>query len=428
MKKFTIEKQLKNELRKSSASDFVGVWSKCEKSEGGRYEPNASEVAIKKIEFKRVLAIFTAGLLAVSFIIVSLWQFLSSSGSMRFTKGSFLLDVNPSIEVCYDEKGVVTSAIGLNEDGKVLLVGLDLVGNPYDKATEKIFSRLLALGYFSGSRDDNAVLASAVTENGGKDEKMLSALKTAFAENFSKKKVKGVVIDGVTNAELQSQSEKYGIDSQKYGLILSYLALGGELDESQYATISIRELYSAIEQKKSDLKELYAQEVQSVLLDFERKLNETLAEQIGVLVDTLGVYLCDEPQTQEKLENLQSAVVELEQTENAYQRREILSGIFKKLDELSAIQTDFFAVSMIESAKISISVVHEFFEKALKHLIVLKASPEKISEMRLHKFANYVEGSESFKQESWQQEKASYFSGDWFAIKGRWQEARSAEL
>jgi hypothetical protein len=222
MKKFQIEKQLKKELNNNSPADFASVWAKCEPNDGGRYEPNGGEVLAKTFNVKRFSAILLAGLLTTSLIIVVLWQALFNPSPIKFTKGYFVIDINPSIEVCYDEDGVVTSLKGLNDDGKALIVGVDVVGKTYSDAAKKLFSRCLSLGYFSSARDDNAVLATAVGENGERDDRMTSAVKTALMDSFSQKKLKGVVIDGVTNPQLQSVAEQFGIDAQKYGLILNY--------------------------------------------------------------------------------------------------------------------------------------------------------------------------------------------------------------
>ena len=82
---------------------------------------------------------------------------------------------------------------------------------------------------FLAERDNNAVLASATSDNGERDEKMTGEIKRLFASEFSKKKIRGVVITGVQGSELDAEANEYGIDSQKYALILSYLDMGGEL-------------------------------------------------------------------------------------------------------------------------------------------------------------------------------------------------------
>lgn len=56
---------------------------------------------------------------------------------------------------------------------------------------------------------------------------MTAEMKGLLSEAFASNKIRGVVITGVENAQLEEAAQKYGIDAQKYALILSYLALGG---------------------------------------------------------------------------------------------------------------------------------------------------------------------------------------------------------
>ncbi|MBR2341335.1 MAG: hypothetical protein IKA72_02880 [Clostridia bacterium] len=428
MKKFDIEKQLKKELNNNSPADFASVWAKCEPNDGGRYEPKASVVVAKAFDHKRFCAIALAGLLAISLIIVALWQVFANPAPMKFSKGYFVLDINPSIEVCYDENGTVTSSKGLNDDGKVLLVGMDLIGNTYGEAAEKLFLRCLSLGYFSSAREDNAVLATAVGENGERDDAMTSAVKTALMDSFSQKKVKGVVIDGVTTPELQTIAENFGIDAQKYGLILTYLALGGKLDEAEYKTITIRELYAKIEEKKLEQKTAQKAQSEQILAEFEQKLYETLAEQISGLVETLEVYLSLEDETQEKLDELQGAVVELENAENQWKRKKIVDNILVGLDELKELQTDVLAAGLVESAKMSITVVYKFFDEAFCQLLKIRATPEQLSAVRLRKFSDYGESSEEFNAKTWQEQHEKQFKEGWFDLKETWQKAREQDF
>ncbi len=427
MKNFKIEKQLKKELQNNSPTDFASVWVKCEKNEGATYETSCDVAIAKGFDCKRFFAVVLTGLLAVSLIIVALWQFVSTA-PIKFAKGYFVLDINPSVEVCYDEDGTITSAKGLNDDGKVLLVGMDLVGKAYTEATEKLFMRCLSLGYFSVAREDNAVLATAVGENGKRDDVMTLAVKSALMDNFSKKKIKGVVIDGVATPELKTVAEKYGIDAQKYGLILSYFALGGELAETEYPKITIRELYVKIEEKKNEKKKEQMAQTEQVLFGFEQKLYQTLAEQIGGLVETLEVYLSLEDETQVKLDELQSAVLELEKAEKQWKRKRIVDQILLLLDEVKELQTEILSISLIESAKVSITVVYRFFEEAFYQLLKIRATPEQLSAVRLKKFSDYGEASEDFDSKIWQEQHEIFFKECWFDLKEAWENDRRQDF
>ena len=258
MKKSDIERQLKKDLQAAAPSDFDAVWKKCrhdlpekETEEEFEFVPavaaaGGGEAGRSGRAGKRTLACILA---AVIFCFAALFTLLGAAlgwfrGGDDFvipgSDGYFIFDINPSVELSYDKTGRVTGAEGLNEDGEVLLYGLDLQGKTYDEAADVLFKRCVKLGYFASGREDNAVLVSAVLSEGGRDETMTAEMKGLLSEAFAANKIRGVVITGVENAQLEEAAQKYGIDAQKYALILSYLALGGSLEEAEYSSVSVR--------------------------------------------------------------------------------------------------------------------------------------------------------------------------------------------
>ena len=437
MKKWTIEKRLKEDIDRASPSDFQSMWKRCEESldseldavpvavlTGGR----EAQTSNKK---KRIYTVLVAAVLFLTFVWGCLFgvQNLFFDKKTRFKQGYFVLDINPSVEVDYDENGKVTGAVGLNDDGKALLIGVDLTEKSYEEATEFLLQHCIAMGYFSAAREDNAVLVTAVSESGQKDEKMTSAVKTSFASAFAENKVRGVVITGVSDPALQQSAQRYGINAQKYGLILSYLALGGELEESRYSSVSIRELYSFIEQKEQVLKEAKKADSQIILQKFETELRETLSEQIEALIKTLNVYLSTEENGQkETLVQLQGSVAALESAKQQKERKKIVNAILSGLDELKTTEEDSALIAMIESAKISISVTYDFFEKAFFQLKKVSATPEEISAWRLWKFASYGGGEEEYDFAAWQKERENIFSSEWYTMKESWRIDRERDI
>lgn len=107
---------------------------------------------------------------------------------------------------------------------------------------------------------------------------MTAEMKKLLSEAFVSNKIPGVVITGVENPALSAEAAKYGIDAQKYELILAYLALGGKIKDSEYASVSVRELYAEISklQKKNKIDKLETEAGEA-----EEKLFETISDCIG---------------------------------------------------------------------------------------------------------------------------------------------------
>ncbi len=437
MKKRSIERQLKKEIESISPADFSTMFARCEKSKlaqteevlvGATADGSNTHSSRRKTRFTAlILAGFLALSLAVGFLIGGICGIFESK--LKFSKGYFVLDVNPSVEVAYNEEGVVTSAVGLNDDGKALLIGLELTDKSYQEAADILFERCYAMGYFARGREDNAMLVTALSEDGEKDAAMTDAIRGALANSFIKNKLRGVVIAGISNPNLEAGAKEYGINTQKYGLILSYLALGGVLEEDRYATVSVRELYTLIDGKEQELKAAKIAENEEILNRFERQLHETLSKQIEDLLEVMGIYLSEEKTAQqEKLEALQENAAALENVQTQAQRKQLIDEIIAQLEDLKSGETDVQVLSMIENAKISVSVLYNFFEKAFILLKKESATPEQICQIRLWKFASYGNEGEDVGFKEWQALYEESVSQNWYAMREAWRKARKQDF
>lgn len=293
MRRTEIENQLKKELSVSSHSDFSKIITKCQGKSGNGV--SVSELALAdggtRGRLGWISAIFGA------FILVTLAMFfiLYDFGVKPSSSGYFVIDINPSIKIAYDENGLVTEVVPLNEDASVLLVDLDLTSKKPDEAVDLLFEKCIQLGYFSPERENNAVLASATTDNGEKDEKMTEYVKELFSDKFSKKQMLGVVITGIENEELNAQASEFGIDSQKYALILSYSELGGALEPEKYSSVSISELYQMISDKEGELKKEEIKRIESERDNAISSVSSAMISHIEALIERLSeLYSVDE--------------------------------------------------------------------------------------------------------------------------------------
>ena len=234
----------------------------------------------------------------------------------------------------------------------------------------------------------------------------------------------------MSDPKLSAEAEKYGITAQKYGLILSYLALGGTLAEEKYATVSIREVYALLEEQEQEIKRIKTEESKEILKNFEQELKETLSEQIDTLLSTLDVYMpLDEDDMQGgKFDKLKEYADGLESATGKFERKKLINKILSELDRLKESETDGMIIGLIESAKISISVTYDFFENAFYRLKKISATPEEISEIRLYKFATYGADRKDYDFEAWQKERESVISQSWYQAKESWKEERQKDF
>lgn len=453
MKRSDIERQLKNDLQAATPSDFDTLWAKC----------NAATPANTR-ETERVLALATASankanggnshggfsagrvrLVAIlTAIILALGVFFGAAmgwfGGGKLDKGYFIFDINPSVEVDYDENGKVTSAEGLNEDGKVLLCGVELVGKTYEEAAKALFDGCVKLGYFSAARQDNAVLVSATKEKGGADEEMTMRMKALLADTFTEKKMCGVVITGVDDPTLKDEAQSHGVDAQKYALIYAYLQMGGELCEAEYSQISIRELYKKIAEKEEDLEEAECEELENgiygTVADKIQEIIEKLEEQIEETQPLSAPAFGGEhgePQGNDYdmcLNALEEYADELEDARNEGEFKSFLSRLLSTLDEMIRQEKNNVLRDLFKDAHTQINEVLENYDIKISELKKLGASAEDQHAAREEKFGK-DHGENTFDWEEWLDEyedKEDDFEQSWYSRKNQWDEDRKKDL
>lgn len=453
MKRSDIERQLKNDLQAATPSDFDTLWAKC----------NAATPANTR-ETERVFALATASankanggnshggfsagrvrLVAIlTAIILALGVFFGAAmgwfGGGKLDKGYFIFDINPSVEVDYDENGKVTSAEGLNEDGKVLLCGVELVGKTYEEAAKALFDGCVKLGYFSAARQDNAVLVSATKEKGGADEEMTMRMKALLADTFTEKKMCGVVITGVDDPTLKDEAQSHGVDAQKYALIYAYLQMGGELCEAEYSQISIRELYKKIAEKEEDLEEAECEELENgiygTVADKIQEIIEKLEEQIEETQPLSAPAFGGEhgePQGNDYdmcLNALEEYADELEDARNEGEFKSFLSRLLSTLDEMIRQEKNNVLRDLFKDAHTQINEVLENYDIKISELKKLGASAEDQHAAREEKFGK-DHGENTFDWEEWLDEyedKEDDFEQSWYSRKNQWDEDRKKDL
>lgn len=461
MKRSDIEKQLKNDLQAATPSDFDTLWAKCSATEPKQTRETESALALATARVGtngananggngrngfgagrvRWIAILTAVILALG---VFFGAAMGWFGGGKLEKGYFIFDINPSVEVDYDENGNVTSAEGLNEDGKVLLCGVELVGKTYEEAAKALFEGCVKLGYFSAARQDNAVLVSATKEKGGADEEMTKRMKSLLADTFTEKKMCGVVITGVDDPALKDEAQSHGVDAQKYALIYAYLQMGGELAQADYATISIRELYKKIADKEEELEEAKCEEL-------EKDIYGTVAEKIQEIIEKLEEQIDEtqalsaptfggghggehgEPQGNDYdmcLDALEDYADELEDARSEGEFKSFLSRLLATLDEMIRQERKDILRGIFQDAHEQINEVLESYDIKVSELEKLGASAADQHAAREEKFGK-GSGENIFDWEEWldeYEEQKENLERSWYSRKNQWNEDRRKDL
>lgn len=287
-----LEKEIKNHINEKyeSVPSFESVMSKCKGSQSNIQKElvlsNGETVTENKN--RNLLKVFLPVLLIIAIAVLIITLIPSQNGVDNITKsGYFIIDVNPSLELSYDKSGSITEATPLNEDAEIVLYNLDLKGKKYTDAIDEIVEKLIELGYIV-REEKNAVLTTAVNENGEKDEAMTETVKNAFTETLAKCKIDGEVLTGVIDEALSQEAEKYGIDAQKLDLIKRLESLSVEIPTEEYASVSIRELYHQLSEKEKEIKEEAKDKLKEEKEKKKNELNESIVGSLEFLSTIIG--------------------------------------------------------------------------------------------------------------------------------------------
>ncbi len=179
---------------------------------------------------------------AAVFVLLIAGVFLAKSfqgGSANSLAAVVSFDVNPSIELNIDKDEKVLSAVGLNEDGREVLSGMELKGTELDVAVNAIVGSMLQHGYLDEMA--NSILLSV----SGVDGYDASALQTKLTDSVNKLLTDcSVLSQNVSDADkaLVEKAEKYGITVGKASLISQIVSNDSRHSFEELVGLTINEL------------------------------------------------------------------------------------------------------------------------------------------------------------------------------------------
>lgn len=424
MRRRETEKLLKDELDRFAPSDFEEVKRRAiprnATDEGIENGGGTRVLRLKAAPFALCSVAIAATLLLV-WIFSALLPFAPKDLSEPKVGGTFFIDVNPSIEVRYDQDGNVISARGLNDDGRVLISGLSPAGEDAETFVSQVFSRCVSQGYFVAGRDSNAVLVTAETENGVSDEEKTAQLKALFCGEFAKNKIRGVVITGVTDSATEEAAERYGIDGQKLSLIRYYLNLGGVLAEDKYATVTIRELYEMIEEKQEEEEDVLEDLCESLFKGAEASL-----DLLEIGVKSAVRFIADKKEYEDLLDDVEDAFEDFSDLWEDVEDGKESGGVQRVTAALSALSArlkrDGFTELSAKTDELQEDIERIFnkiegYVERLKELLDFETRRE---EKERENADNAAKGEEEdFDYEAWQAAHEEAFRKNWYDIRGK---------
>ena len=203
-----LEQRLEKALSAAAPDDLDGVLSRCAARKG-------TVIPMKKAAKRAVWKSIAAACLVLV---------LAGGGGAYYYQANAVasvvsLDVNPSIELNINKNEKVLSATPMNEDGAVILEGMDLKGTQADVAMYAIIGSLLQHGYVDELA--NSILITVEDENTQRGEKLQAELTAQADAAMANAQVNGAILSQTLqmSSELSAKAEEYGISAGKAALI-----------------------------------------------------------------------------------------------------------------------------------------------------------------------------------------------------------------
>ena len=211
-----LERRLEQALSHAAPDDFEGIFARCETQKGiviPMTEKNSSRVGKNR---KKWLSMAVAACLALVVVGGGAGYYYQVNNGVASVVS---LDVNPSVELKVNNKEKVVSAMPQNEDGTVILEGLDLKGVPVDVALNAVIGSLLQHGYVDELA--NSILITVEDNDVQRGEKLQQELTAQADAALASAQINGAILSQTLqyNEELSRKAEEYGISSGKAALI-----------------------------------------------------------------------------------------------------------------------------------------------------------------------------------------------------------------
>ena len=183
----------------------------------------------------------------------------TSDTPATYEAGYLRMDINPSVEIIYDEDNKVTSVKSSNGDADVLLsaeLRTEVVGKPVDEAAAVIAEEAGKLGFLS-TDNDGAVRITVVANSDKQREEVLTKISLAIESNFMERGIFVAVVAVERTADWLA--DQYGIASDKLGEAVKTVASKADSYFAQLAQANADSL--------EQLKAYYEKEVFEYLKD-----------------------------------------------------------------------------------------------------------------------------------------------------------------
>lgn len=155
------------------------------------------------------------------------------------------VDINPGVEFTVNVYDRIINASPKNQEGKLVLAGIDYNGEDIQTAVENFVNEATSLGFIDQG-NDNAVLITVVNDDNAKayllQDKLVARVNHFFVEN----QILGIVLTEESNTVMKSVADSHGMSVGKYRLAQQAAKENESLSVEEASQMPVKELNKII--------------------------------------------------------------------------------------------------------------------------------------------------------------------------------------
>lgn len=173
------------------------------------------------------------------------------------TESTITIDVNPSVEIITGKSDKVKKVEPLNEDGKIIIDGMDFKDTDVDVTVNALIGSMAQKGYLTDVNNEN-VLVSVQNDDAQKAERIRVEVVNNVRKALSDNNVSATVFNQVVTDDKTADDmvKEYGISYGKAVFISKLLTVAPELDAKELSSMTISEIAALVEKQNIDISKI----------------------------------------------------------------------------------------------------------------------------------------------------------------------------
>jgi len=198
------------------------------------------------------------------------------------------LDINPSIDLTVNGKDKVIDANALNEDGELLLLELDLVGENVDDAIALIIDEAINLGFIDIESAETLVSVSAISTTAELGETVRNKIMEHVNNAFKDRGMMGKAVEKAFDGSTVALAGALGVSPAQYNLAMKACELVDDIAIEDAVELTPEELMAMIRTRNQENKDV-SQELKDEFQTARALLQDEYMPQIQELEDEIAV-------------------------------------------------------------------------------------------------------------------------------------------